>query len=400
MDKPLRLLVAGVAWPLETFIERLLRGLAANGMHITLATPYRPDVAWLAQTGIEWLPSPTWQGPSLNSFAHLAYQTLRGMSFAARDTRVLLGRLPHGNWKTRLSTWYNLSPFTGRRWDVIYFPWNSAAVLYMPLFDLKIPVVLSCRGSQINIAPHNTERKPFLVGLQKTLKRATLVHCVSNDILKKSIRLGLDENHAVVIRPAIDPDYFMPPLIMRPRNDIYKVIMVGSLTWVKGYEYALSAIRQLIELGVPVSLGIIGDGPEKNRVQYTIEDLGLNAHVQLVGKCSPAQIRSRLQAADVFLLSSLSEGISNAALEAMACGLPVVTTDCGGMREAVTDGVEGLIVPVRDPASIEKALMNLWEHPEKRKQMGSAARNRVLKEFQLKDQIDKWFHLLLNVRDI
>ena len=104
---------------------------------------------------------------------------------------------------------------------------------------------------------------------------------------------------------------------------------------------------------------IIGDGPDRQRVLYTIHDLGLQECVRLLGKLAPDEVLHRLQQADAFLLSSLSEGISNAALEAMACGVPVVTTDCGGMREAVTDGEEGFVVPVRDAESMANALMKL-----------------------------------------
>jgi len=99
----------------------------------------------------------------------------------------------------------------------------------------------------------------------------------------------------------------------------------------------------------------------------------------------------------VFLLSSLSEGISNAALEAMACGLPVVTTDCGGMREAVTDGIEGFVVPVRDPEAMAEALLRLWKDPELRRRMGEAARERVLREFRLDQQISAFLALFKDV---
>ena len=94
----------------------------------------------------------------------------------------------------------------------------------------------------------------------------------------------------------------------------------------------------------------------------------------------------------------MSEGLSNAALEAMATGLPVVTTDCGGMREAISDGVEGFLVPVRDVERMSAALGRLAGDAELRARMGAAARDRVLKEFTLERQVRAFTELLEEVR--
>lgn len=174
-------------------------------------------------------------------------------------------------------------------------------------------------------------------------------------------------------------------MINQPR---FSIINIGSIVWNNGYEYALLAVRQLVDRGVDAEFHIIGDGPERQRILYTIDDLRLEGRVVLHGKLPAEAVRDRLQQADVFLLSSLSEGISNAVLEAMSCGLPVVTTNCGGMREAVTDGVEGFVTPVRDPQTAADALRQLALDAELRARMGAAARQRVLREFDLRDQVE------------
>ena len=182
---------------------------------------------------------------------------------------------------------------------------------------------------------------------------------------------------------------------MEPKSNdsTFRIVTVGWVSWIKGYEYALLAVRRLLDQGVSVQFHIIGDGAKRYRLLYTIDDLDLHGQVHLHGKLSSSEVRSRLQQADVFLLASLSEGISNAVLEAMACGLPVVTTDCGGMREAVTDGVEGLVVPVRDPEAIA-ALSRLASDRDLGRRMGQAARERILSEFTIKQQIDKFIATL------
>jgi glycosyltransferase involved in cell wall biosynthesis len=89
----------------------------------------------------------------------------------------------------------------------------------------------------------------------------------------------------------------------------------------------------------------------------------------------------------------LSEGISNAVVEAMACGIPVVTTDCGGMSEAVSDGVEGLVVPIRDPLAMADAIERLYIDSELRARMGAAGRTRVERDFVFTVQAEKFLDL-------
>ncbi|MBP9500962.1 MAG: glycosyltransferase family 4 protein [Candidatus Promineofilum sp.] len=228
--------------------------------------------------------------------------------------------------------------------------------------------------------------------------KASAVHCVSEAIRDEAMRYGLDKAKSAVIHPAVDPDMFRPlPVGSRPDEDILRVISTGSVNWRKGYGYALSAIRRLVDRGVPVQYDLIGDGPEQQRLLYTIQDLELGDHVVRHGKLPPDKVLARLQEADVFLLSSLSEGISNAVLEGMACGLPVVTTDVGGMSEAVTDGVEGFLTPPLDSVSLADALEELWRAPELRQRMGAAGRARVLRDFSLDDQADAFVELFRSV---
>ena len=81
----------------------------------------------------------------------------------------------------------------------------------------------------------------------------------------------------------------------------------------------------------------------------------------------------------------------------MGCGLPAVTTDVGGMREAVSDGVEGFLVPSRDSVAIADALAELWRRPERRAAMGAAGRARVLADFRLENQVDAFARLFGSV---
>lgn len=339
--------------------------------------------------------APAWEGPIALRLGRLAAMAVGGWFRAAGQVRtVARSGAAAPLLADRLRTWNRLLPYVGLPFDVAYFPWNSAAIEHLGLFDFGRPVVISCRGSQIHVAPQDPENGRLREGLRETFAKAAVVHCVSEATLREAMRWGLDPARARVIRPAVDPEAFRPPSTPPAQDGILKVVTTGSLVGVKGYEYALLALRRLVDRGVAVRFSIIGEGPERVRATYTIRDLGLEGHVQLLGRRSPEDVRAELQKADAFLLSSLSEGISNAALEAMACGLPVVTTACGGMAEAVSDGVEGFVVPIRDSDAMAHALERLASDVPRRRRMGLAARERVVRDFDLGNQVGQFEALL------
>jgi glycosyltransferase involved in cell wall biosynthesis len=394
--KPLNLLVVGVRWPPETFIQRKLEGLAAHGIKVTVATsvPWSKAKPQLQGVGFRRLYHS--DDPPVLSCLRLVWIA---MSVVFHSPQQLLKvfevvRNQHLPLKSVFAKLQAYLALVLMRREVVHFEWNSAAIDFLPMFDLwDCPVVISCRGSQINVRPHVPGNEQFNAGLAESFQKARAVHCVSAAIRNEAAKYGLEPTKAWIIRPAVDPVLFHPSVKARSDAGIFRVITTGSLIWLKGYEYALQAIRAIVDQGVPLRFDIIGEGPERQRVLYTIYELGLGEHVRLFERLTSDEVRQQLQDADVFLLSSLSEGISNAVLEAMACGLPIVSSDCGGMREAITHGVEGFLVPSRDQNRIAECLKKLYEDADLRKRMGRAARKRAQSEFSLEQQIARFIDL-------
>jgi len=395
--KPLRVLVVGASWPPETFLARLVSGLLDSGLEITVASARKPERRWLARPGFRWIRAAGGNEPALVRVLRGCLEAARVLGRAPGQARRLWSEAGGAGARRRFRAWSRTLPLAGRRFDLLYFPWNMAAIRHLPAFALGRPTLVSCRGSQINTAPHNPRRSSLRAGLSATFRKAAAVHCVSDAILAEAQRFGLEPAKARVIRPGVDPDFFRRAEEAREPDETFQIITTGGLNWMKGHEYALSAVAVLARSGRGVRFSIIGDGTDLPRVLYTASDLGLSDSVRLLGRLPPKEVRNALARSDVFLLSSLSEGISNAALEAMACGVPVVTTNCGGMREAVTDGVEGYVVPLRDPEAMASALSRLASDPASARRMGQAARARVLREFSLTDHVGRFVELCQEV---
>lgn len=393
-----RVLVVGLTWPLETFLARLVRGLAAAGLEVVLASPAAPGAEWRHEEGLTVLVTPAWNGFLPLRVLRLARLALAAFVRSPREAIALSRRAAEvPGVAGRLRMLNRLLPFAGIRWDAVYFPWNLAAVDYEALLDMGRPAVISCRGSQINVAPRDPGRPGLAEDLRLGFAKAAAVHCVSEAILREAMPYGLDPSKAVVIRPAVDAAEFHPTAAPATGSGALALISTGALRWVKGYDYALVAVRRLLDEGVAVRLRIVGEGPERARLRHAIEDMGLERHVELAGRLAPARVLEELQHADIFLLTSVSEGISNAVLEAMACGLPVVTTSCGGMAEVVRQGTDGFLVPVRDPEAIAAAVSRLAADAGLRRRMGQAGRERVLHEFRLDRQLSEFARLFERV---
>jgi sugar transferase (PEP-CTERM/EpsH1 system associated) len=156
---------------------------------------------------------------------------------------------------------------------------------------------------------------------------------------------------------------------------------VGRLVPVKDQATLLEAVALLRGEGTQVAALLAGDGPLSGRLRQQAEALGISADVHLLGHRPDVELV--LAALDVFVLPSLSEGLSNTILEAMATGLPVVATRVGGADELVIDGVTGILVPPGAPVQLAAALAGILRDPAQRDRMGHAARRRAESEFSL-----------------
>lgn len=409
----LHLLEVSVRWPPETFIRWKLQGLAANGVRVTVASRSVLDGDFrLPGVRLKRLPDRTAAaGPA--GIGVVVREGVAALIMAPRRLvrllRIVAQDVPP-SFRERLGGTTGLLarylPLIRLRPDVVHFEWNTAATDYLPLFDVwQRPVVTSCHGSDISIYPHLPGGERYRDLLPEVMRRASAVHCVAESLEREAKRFGLDSSRARVIRPGVDVELFRPAPgdADEPAGDggeigALRVVSIGWLRWMKGYEYALEAIRALRDSGVPAQLEILGGSPnadvgkrgELQRILHTLRDLDLEQCVCLRGEVTSREVARALQSSHVLLHSSVSEGLPTVLVEAMACGVPIVTTDCGGVREAVADGVEGIVVASRRPDELARALLRLWRDPELRERMGLAGRRTVESRFTLERQLGEY----------
>ncbi len=227
---------------------------------------------------------------------------------------------------------------------------------------LGLPVTITLRGTEV---PHS--RNPVLrPRLARALRRATRVFAVSDSLRRLALELGTPAERTEVVGNGVDVARFYPldRVLARQRFDLPAdarvLISVGGLVERKGMHRVIDCLPALLERHPALHYLIVGaGGPEgdvRPELDARVAQLGLAGRVHFLGAVVPDELRWPLSAADVFVLATRNEGWANVFLEAMACGLPVVSTDVGGNAEVVCRAELGSIVPFGDSAALTAAL--------------------------------------------
>lgn len=363
------LLFANTEWYLYNFRRSLALALQAAGHEVLLTSPDGPYGAKLRELGLRWLPLPM-ERRSLNPLreARLLLRLWRlmrdeqidvvhGFTIKSAIYGSLAGRLARV--KLRISAVAGMGyVFTGR---------DLRAQLLRPLVRRLFRLALN--GDDVRLILQNYDdhllfRKAHVIDLER-------------------IRLipgsGVDcERFAPVERPPAEPD---APL---------RVLLPARLVWDKGLAEFVAAARMLQALGAPVEMLLAGAGDEGNPTsvpESTVRGWVAEGVIRRLGHVEdmPALYAS----VDVVALPSYREGLPKGLVEAAACGLALITTDVPGCRDVVTDGVDGLLIPVRDAQALAEAIVRLQADPALRRRLGTAARAHVLAAFDERLVIDR-----------
>jgi glycosyltransferase involved in cell wall biosynthesis len=219
----------------------------------------------------------------------------------------------------------------------------------------------------------------------RILRRATdRLVCVAESDRVLGKRFGVvDPSKTVLIRPAIDVHQFKVRDVQdaRRRDERFVVGTIGRMHVQKGHRYLLDAAVLVRRDAPEVVFSIVGEGELRVELEKIIRDLELQSVVVLHG--ARTDTSEVLASFDCFVLPSLWEGLPIVMLEAMASGVPVVATDVDGVREAVENGKEALLVPPGDPEALARAIREVRDSPEWADRLARQARNKVESAFDL-----------------
>jgi glycosyltransferase involved in cell wall biosynthesis len=276
--------------------------------------------------------------------------------------------------------------FTHYRADLIHTH-NTKALLYgVPAARLAgVRNVVHTRHGQRNGA---TARQTLLFNF--AARYADHIVSVSSDSTRLAARQGLGAEKLVTIHNGIDLARFagIGPHAFGP------AMFVGRLSPEKDVPTLLNAAAIVAAEEKTFRLHIAGEGPIMNDLQRLAADLGLRDRAVFLGRTR--NVAAAMAGASLFVLSSLTEGVSLALLEAMAMGLPAVATRVGGNVEVIVDGDTGLLVPPQSPQGLAAAMLKIYRDPGLARAMGQAGRQRVEANFDAKRMVARYEALYLN----
>lgn len=289
-------------------------------------------------------------------------------------------------------------------YDIIHCHFGPCGILGVILKDLGVTkgkVITAFHGHDISayLKEHgnNIYNSLFLKG--------DLFLPISERWKNTLIELGCNERKIIVHRMGIDTSKFLFSPGKHTNNGKVRLLTIGRLVEKKGVQYGIQAVAKVLREYPNIEYKIAGDGPLKNSLEDLVKELNIGDHVKFLGWKQQEEIVELLKDTDLLIAPSVTgknadqEGIPVVLMEAMAQGLPVISTQHSGIPELVKDGESGFLVPERDANSLAEKLEFLVKHPEIWEKMGLSGRKYVEKYYDsdtLNDKLVELYRLVLD----
>ncbi|MGQ9552527.1 MAG: glycosyltransferase [Anaerolineae bacterium] len=283
-----------------------------------------------------------------------------------------------------------------QRPDVIHAHWLLPNGLIGAIVSkvTDIPLVVSIPGSDLLVARLNSLTRALA---RLTLRQAALATANSRELESVAYTLGAHPDRFDLIIYGVDPQSLLPNresgLALRKRLDIgdseFVVLAVGRMVPKKGLRYLVEAMPNLLRAAPQARLLLVGNGEQRRALEHLSEQLGVAKKVHFAGVVPRHEIAAYYNAADVLAMPSITEpedGLNVCVLDAMACAKPIVATTVAGNPLVVHEGVNGCLVPERQPDQLASRLAMLAKDEQKRAAFGAASRKLVEDQFS-------WSHI-------
>ncbi|MBN3038432.1 MAG: glycosyltransferase family 4 protein [Candidatus Omnitrophica bacterium] len=285
---------------------------------------------------------------------------------------------------------------------------NGLFCLFFSFFNVRWAHNLMCGKNEIILGPNHQNnrlkkiKKDSLPGkmierfLKFSLRRADFIISMGSDSRRFLVNeVGINRNKILDITGSIDLKRFSAKKGFDKKRDYYDLITVSNLKTHKRIDRFITAVG-ILKSDYPDIKGIIiGEGNEMASLKEMVERLGLDKNIEFAGWSSSPE--TYLKKSKIFLLTSDTEGLSKATLEAMACGLPVICSDVGDMADIVKDGETGYLIRSLFASEFSGKAKRLLSNPDLRKRIGQSAQNFVLLNYSVEQERKKWEDLIYNV---
>ncbi|WP_438347158.1 glycosyltransferase [Paenibacillus sp. FA6] len=277
--------------------------------------------------------------------------------------------------------------------QLIHARFGPSGIRMMPLKEKwKVPLITSFHGCDSPGTKRMKQQKKSLMRLF-TVGDCFTVPCQA--MKEELIKHGCPEEKVAVQYSGIDLEQFAYKERTIPSEGPVRILYVGRMVEKKGAEMLIKAFQHVQQLYPNTKLCLIGDGELKSKLQQLSKKLHLEQHIEFKGALTHSQVVEELKQAHIFCLPSMKdrsgnqEGIPNAIKEAMACGIPVVSTYHSGIPELIEDGKTGHLVNEQDVDGLAEKLIYLMVHPELWKELGKNARIKIETDFNRQVQTVK-----------
>ncbi len=266
----------------------------------------------------------------------------------------------------------------------------------------NIPLVISALGTiERKVAYEGSYTSKQII---EAMSFADRILSVSEDLKLHIVNLGIDKNKVHVVPNGVDIGKFKPAgkaharSILNLPQDKNIVLFVGALRKIKGVDYLIEAAHSFVDKDTYLFMVGRDDGLKKN-LEKRAHELKIANYIKFTGPVNHEDIPLWISASDILVLPSLSEGRPNVILEALACEVPVVATDVGGIPELMVDGETGYLVPPKSPDELSRKINKLLDDKNRREKMGKFGRKCIIQrgltwEAHAKTTVDIYQELL------
>ncbi len=300
----------------------------------------------------------------------------------AVDVEVLRG----GQWRLNIPLIVRLAGFIRRRRISLVHAYMFVMGVHGALaaFLARVPVIYSVRGRTYELAQERRRRILGLLG-RAGCRFTAVTRDIANSLV---VECGVPVERVVLVPNGVDTAIYTPCIDTKEARTAigldasrFTIGTVARLEPVKGIEYLLHSLPAIESCLGPIQVVIVGDGTLRDRLQRLAGSLPISSPVTFLGLRT--DVPRVLRTFDIFVLPSLSEGMPNVLLQAMAAGLPCIATAVGGTPELIRHGETGLLVPSEDPAALAEAVLSLAESVSLRRKLALAARPTAEQEYGL-----------------